>query len=130
MLDESLKRQLLDAASEVRQRAYAPYSGFHVGAALAGKSGTVYLGCNVENASYGLTICAERIAMGNAVTAGERELLGICISSAGGVSPCGACRQFLFEFAPDLIVLQWDADSDKLVAESSLRELLPNSFQL
>jgi len=95
---------LLRNALLVRSHAYAPYSKFAVGAALLGGSGRTFIGCNVENLSLGLTICAERAAVFNAVTAGERTFLGLAIvaESIQPISPCGACRQVLAEFNPDL----------------------------
>lgn len=125
-----LPEPLLQAALEVRLRAYAPYSNFLVGAAILDQAGNVHVGCNVENASYGLTQCAERTAIGSAVASGARRFTTIVIVSKGGVSPCGACRQVLAEFAPDLIVWRVDVD-DLLSAQStSLRELLPWQFTL
>lgn len=120
-------QELIEQAYRAMHQAYAPYSQFQVGAAILGKSGQVFLGCNVENASYGLTNCAERVALGAAVTAGEREFEAIAISVKGGGSPCGACRQVLNEFAPALRVLMAD-ENGELVRERSLRDLLPESF--
>src|SRR6266550_8697003 len=98
---------LIQAASAVRKQAYAPYSGFAVGAAVQCKSGAVFAGSNIENISYGLTICAERIAIGSAVAAGEREFVAIAVvaDTIEPIVPCGACRQFLAEFSPDLIIV-------------------------
>jgi cytidine deaminase len=98
---------LIRAASAARNQAYAPYSKFAVGAAVQGKSGAVFVGSNVENVSYGLTICAEQIAIGSAVAAGEREFAAIAVvaDTTDPIVPCGACRQFLAEFAPDLIIV-------------------------
>jgi len=98
---------LIRAASAARKRAYAPYSKLAVGAAVQGKSGAVFVGSNIENISYGLTICAERIALGSAVAAGEREFAAIAVvaDTTEPIVPCGACRQFLAEFAPDLIIV-------------------------
>jgi cytidine deaminase len=118
---------LLEHAAAARQAAYAPYSKFQVGAALLSASGEVFTACNVENASYGLTICAERAAVFNAVAAGQRDFtaLAICLPEAG--SPCGACRQVLHEFAPNLPILLGD-ETGQLVRLTSLAELLPDAF--
>lgn len=97
----------VDAAWQVRERAYAPYSKFQVGAALLAVDGRVFIGCNVENLSFGLTICAERVAIANAVAAGVREFECIVVvaDTAEPVSPCGACRQVMAEFGIKRIVL-------------------------
>ena len=120
---------LIAAALEARRQAYAPYSQFAVGAALLTVSGGIVTGCNVENASYGLTICAERGDACSAVAAGEREFAAIAVALAGGGTPCGACRQFLAEFNPQLPVLLVDADRPWLVIETSLASLLPSRFE-
>ena len=120
------EQQLIARAAEARQRAYAPYSGFPVGAALLGKSGRIYTGCNVENASYPLAICAERVALFKAVSEGEREFVAIAVVTASGASPCGACRQVLTEFEPDMQVLV--ATPERLVFSSTAAELLPGAF--
>jgi cytidine deaminase len=118
--------RLIAMATEARSRAYAPYSGYAVGAALLAASGNVYSGCNVENASYGLTICAERTAMCKAICAGEREFEAIAVVTENGGSPCGACRQFLAEFSPDMRVLVADAEGN--YRTFALTELLPAHF--
>lgn len=119
---------LLASAEAVRERAHAPYSRFRVGAALLGASGTVYAGCNVENRSYGLTVCAERVAIGTAVAAGEREFQAIAVvtDAAPPAAPCGMCREALSEFCPDLPVLLANVAGER--REMTLRELLPNPF--
>ena len=117
---------LIAAARQARQNAYAPYSGFAVGAALRTRSGRVFTGSNVENVSYGLTICAERVAVAKAVSEGERDLEAIAVVSEGAVTPCGACRQVLAEFNPDLRVILADVEGDP--REFRLSELLPEAF--
>jgi cytidine deaminase len=117
---------LIAAARQVYSNAYAPYSGFRVGAALQTRSGQVFTGCNVENASYGLTICAERVAVAKAVSEGERDFEAIAVISRGGVAPCGACRQFLAEFNPDLRVIVAGLEGNS--REFRLSELLPEAF--
>lgn len=118
---------LLAHAAAARQAAYAPYSQFQVGAAVLTGSGEVFTGCNVENASYGLTICAERAAVFKAVAAGQRDFTALAISLPGAGSPCGACRQVLHEFAPHLPILLGDEEG-QLVRLTSLAELLPEAF--
>ncbi len=118
--------ELIDLAKQVRKKAYAPYSRYKVGAALLGKSGTVYTGCNVENASYGHTICAERAAVLKAVSEGEREFEAVAVVTKNGGSPCGACRQVLSEFSPELII--YIADKDGEYRTATLKQLLPDSF--
>ena len=127
-MDQQQKEELLSAAVEVAKKAYAPYSQFRVGAALLGKNDVIYRGANVENASYGLTNCAERSALFNAISAGEHQFDLIAIASPGGVAPCGACRQVLHEFAPCIKILLIDTSGEKQVAELSLDMLLPNAF--
>ncbi|MBX3468818.1 MAG: cytidine deaminase [Planctomycetes bacterium] len=119
-------RALLEAARAARERAYAPYSRFRVGAALRTPGGRVYRGCNVENASFGLTICAERVALQTAVAEGERafEAVAIDAGQAAPTPPCGACRQVLAEFGVDLRVLL-AADPPVVLR---LGDLLPRSF--
>ena len=116
---------LVDAAWKVRELAYAPYSNFAVGAALLAADGRVFTGCNVENISYGLTNCAERVAIGAAVAAGVREFLAVAVVADTGVpiSPCGACRQVLAEFRVPRVML---ANRTQRL-EFSLEELLPRA---
>lgn len=118
--------QLVQMAAQARQHAYAPYSHFHVGAALVDRQGRCFSGCNVENASYGLTVCAERHAVAAALAAGSREFRTLAVVSEGGVAPCGACRQVLREFGADLRVLL--AGTDGKQRESHLAALLPEAF--
>ena len=118
--------KLLEMAVEMMNYSYVPYSHYPVGAALLGMDGKVYTGCNVENAAYGNTLCAERTALCKAVSEGAREFEAIAIAARGSAPfPCGACRQSLYEFAPDLRVLViWDGS----VRKTTLRELLPEGF--
>ena len=118
--------ELIDLARKARKRAYVPYSHYKVGAALLGKSGTVYTGCNVENASYSHTVCAERTAVLKAVSEGETEFEAIAVVTRNGGSPCGACRQVLSEFSPELII--YIADKDGEYRTTTLKQLLPDSF--
>jgi cytidine deaminase len=117
-------------AERARRQAYAPYSNFPVGAALLARDGTVVLGCNVENASYGLTVCAERNAVFQAVARGIGDFVAIAVTAreGKGAPPCGSCRQVLHEFAPKMRIL-WRDGRGKLV-ESPLDELLPHAFVL
>lgn len=117
---------LIAQARAARERAYAPYSGYRVGAALLGKSGQVYTGCNVENAVYPLVICAERTAVVKAVSEGEREFVALAVVTENGGSPCGSCRQTLREFGEDIAVLIADAAGN--YRETTIEELLPDSF--
>jgi cytidine deaminase len=121
-------KAILDAAADARRVAYAPYSRFTVGAAILTPQGIVFSGANVENASYGLTICAERAAVCAAVTAGHREFAAIAVVSAGGHAPCGACRQVLAEFGPTMRVILVDADDPSSVRTTTLDQLLPDGF--
>ena len=124
-----MKQELLNAALSARERAYAPYSKFLVGAAVLAKSGKIYTGCNIENASYGLTVCAERNALFSAVGAGEREFIALCVvgDTEAPISPCGACRQVMAEFkVPRIILANLRGD----VKEYTLEELLPYGFSL
>lgn len=129
-VDNQQQRALIDAALAARRHAHAPYSGFAVGAAVLCRSGAIYRGTNVENASYGLTICAERAAITAAIAAGESELMSLAVVSAGGATPCGACRQFAAEFGRDLPILIVDARRPSAPVERRLTELLPDSFTI
>lgn len=118
---------LVNQALVVRSRAHAPYSRFHVGAALLTSTGESFAGCNVENASFSLTLCAERVAAATAVAGGNTRWLAIAVASLGGATPCGACRQFLAEFGHDLLVITVDVQS-KQVKRFQLSTLLPYAF--
>ncbi|MFQ5813106.1 MAG: cytidine deaminase [Anaerolineae bacterium] len=118
--------ELIAKAMEARGKAYAPYSDFAVGAALLARSGRVYTGCNVENASYGLSICAERTAVFKAVSEGERDFEAIAVVTEKGVTPCGACRQMLMEFGEDIQVIAANEAGEYRVF--GLQELLPEAF--
>jgi cytidine deaminase len=126
MLKEAIAQDLVRQAIEARQRAYVPYSNFPVGASLLTRSGKIFTGCNVENASYGLTVCAERIAIWKAVSEGETEFEALAVATNIGGSPCGACRQVMAEFAPDMPVLI--ADLSGQANATSVSELLPLAF--
>lgn len=119
---------LLSFAKAAMANAYAPYSHFQVGAALLGESGRVYTGCNVENASYGATMCAERTAVFKAASEGERRFVAVAIVSSGGdfTYPCGMCRQVLAEFGLDMMVILENNKGE--VRVHTLRELLPHAF--
>jgi cytidine deaminase len=120
---------LVEQARLARERAYAPYSGFAVGAALLGRSGRVFTGCNVENASYPLSICAERVAVGKAVSEGECEFEAIAVVTATAAAPCGGCRQVLREFAgPHAALRVIIADLAGNARTFSICQLLPESF--
>ena len=120
------EKDLIEKALEARKKAYVPYSHFAVGAALLAENGRVYTGCNIENASFGLTNCAERTAMFKAVSEGAREFTAIAIASRDAAPwPCGACRQVLNEFAPNIRVLvTWQGGTES----ATLPELLPHGF--
>lgn len=122
------KKLLVKKAFEAKEKAYAPYSGFNVGAALLTKNGKIYTGCNIESASYTPTICAERTAIAKAVSEGERDIIAIAVT--GGDSqwtfPCGVCRQVIREFGKDATIII--AKSEDEYREYTLKELLPHSF--
>lgn len=120
-------QQLLEVAIAVTHNAYIPYSHYPVGAALRAVDGTVYSGCNVENAAYPATICAERTALVKAVSEGRREFDTIVVVTKNAGSPCGTCRQMLYEFAPNLRVILADLDG-KIASDTTLSALLPDGF--
>jgi cytidine deaminase len=124
------ENELIEQAKLAMGNAYAPYSGVKVGAALLDKSGRIFLGCNVENASYGLTICAERTAIGCAITSGSHDFTAIAIVNSTGkaFSPCGACCQVLAEFSDKIKVIM--VSQKGKVARSDIRSLLPDAFKL
>jgi cytidine deaminase len=127
-LDDARLDELVIKAWEARLNAYAPYSQFHVGAALLSADGRIYTGANIENASLGLSMCAERVALGTAAAAGARSFAAIAIAASEvlGVTPCGACRQVLSEFNADLPVLRCKPDGSYDVM--SLAGLVPSAF--
>jgi cytidine deaminase len=123
------EQALLDTAAAARERAYAPYSNFRVGAALLAADGRIFVGANVENAAYGSTICAERVALPAAVIQGVREFVALAVvgDGDGPCTPCGACRQVLFEFCPQLIVLAGGGDGSSRRYRLGV-DLLPDGF--
>ncbi len=127
VMNEDLDMELIQVAREARELAYAPYSGFQVGSALRARSGRIFTGCNVENSSYGLTICSERVALTKAVSEGEREFDSIAVCAPGAPAPCGACRQVLNEFCPDVAVFLIDPHATP-VGKVTLKQLLPSAF--
>ena len=127
MLTSEERERLIQTALKAREAAYAPYSGYSVGAAVLTETGKTFDGGNIENAVYPLTICAERTAIFKAVSAGEKDFRAIAVVTKNGGTPCGACRQVMAEFGSQTIVLVADA-SGKLINEFTVAELLPNSF--
>ena len=123
-----MDKKMIQMAQAVSELAYAPYSNFKVGAALLGKSGKIYQGCNIENMSYGLTVCAERVAVAKAISEGERdfEKIAIVADTDKPCPPCGMCRQFLYEFSPDMEIIMANLEGE--IFKVALRELLPNAF--
>ncbi|TWU24215.1 Cytidine deaminase [Novipirellula galeiformis] len=119
--------RLIVSATTARDQAYAPHSHFYVGAALLMHDDEIIIGCNVENASYSMCLCAERVAAASAIAAGYRSWRAIAIASVGGVPPCGACRQFLSEFGMDLHVITTDV-LDGSFKKRKLTQLFPDAF--
>jgi cytidine deaminase len=126
------KHDLIQAAAKAREGSVSPYSKFKVGAALLTKSGEIIGGANVESASYGLTCCAERVALFKALTDGRKNFIAVAVVARcdGGPMPCGACRQLLAEYAPDAKVFVADSDDLKKIREFTVRGLLPAAFVL
>jgi cytidine deaminase len=123
-------KKLVAAAAKAREGAVAPYSKFKIGAALLAKSGKIIGGANVESASYGLTCCAERVALFNALTGGERDFVAVAVVARidGGPMPCGACRQLLAEYAPNAKVFVADSNNLSKISALTVKELLPSAF--
>lgn len=120
-------QQLIEAAIAASRHAYIPYSNYRVGAALLTASGDVYGGCNIESVSFTPTVCAERTAVFKAVSEGQREFSCIAVVTRDAGSPCGVCRQVMYEFAPDMRVILADLDGNTHLV-TTLRELLPHGF--
>lgn len=125
-----MREELIKYAIEARKNAYAPYSHFNVGAALLTKNGKIYTGCNIENSSYGASVCAERVAMFKAVSEGEREFtaLALVTDTKEPVMPCGICRQVLAEFAPQLKI--YSATISGIVKETTLDKIFLDAFTI
>jgi cytidine deaminase len=130
MISDAMWRSLEEHARRASEAAYCPYSGFSVGAAVMSEDGRIFSGCNVENASYGLTICAERNAIFQAVAAGARRIVAVAIftPTEKPAAPCGACRQVINEFGPDTVVRSTCAREQDL--QWTISELLPGAFEL
>jgi cytidine deaminase len=128
-MDQKVKLNLLEHAKLAREKAYVPHSNFKVGAALLTKDGKIYEGCNIENASYGLSNCAERTAIFKAISEGDTEFEAIAVvaDTKEPVAPCGACRQVIFEFNPKMQVIMSNMHGD--VSEYTIDQLLPGAFK-
>ncbi|CAN5290875.1 cytidine deaminase [soil metagenome] len=128
MSNKNILEELVEAAKDVREKAYAPYSNFKVGAALLTKEGKIYTGCNVESASYGLTVCAERVAIWKAVSEGEKEFetIAVVADTQELTPPCGVCRQIIWEFCGDVPVIFANLKGKTETVKMS--ELLPRAF--
>jgi len=125
---EKSQKELVEAAKSVRERAIAPFSNFKVGAALLGENGEIFTGCNIENASYGLTMCAERVAIFKAVSEGAKDFTKICVAADTEelTPPCGACRQIIWEFCGDVEIVLTNLKGKTETIR--MRELLPRAF--
>ena len=119
---------LIEAALKARKSAYAPYSKFEVGAAIQDDNGSIIVGANVESASYGLSCCAERIAIFKAINEGYKNIYTITVASEGRAAPCGACRQIIAEFAPKALIIMIDAANPDSIQETYINSLLPEAF--
>ncbi|MEM9941706.1 MAG: cytidine deaminase [Planctomycetota bacterium] len=128
-MHNELEQTLLSKALEARQKAYAPYSNFKVGAALITKEGKLFTGCNVENSSYGLSFCAERTAICKAVSEGFQQFQTIVVVAHPFATPCGACRQFICEFGSDTELICADAEDVTRIKRWKISELIPDSFK-
>ena len=129
MVTPEIRQRLLDAALDVQKKAYAPYSNYFVGAALLTSDGSIFAGCNIENASYPAGICAERTALVKAVSEGHiGDWVALALVTRNGGTPCGICRQMLTEFSPELPIFIYD-ENGKLIQETTLDTLLPQSFR-
>jgi cytidine deaminase len=128
MKKETNQNSLIDKAKEARKQAYAPYSNFLVGAAIVSKSGKIYAGCNIENSSFGLTICAERVALFKAISEGEKDIqmLALVTDTKTPVWPCGGCRQVLAEFNRELLIVSSNLKGQR--KEKKLSEIFPEAF--
>ena len=127
-MEREMTQKLYETAKEAAKNAFAPFSNFHVGAALLASDGRIFTGCNVENSSYGATICAERTALVKAISEGSRDFTAIAVVSQDGEAwPCGICRQVLYEFSPEMLVI---TGNDEHLDMVKLNELLPHGFRL
>jgi cytidine deaminase len=126
-LTDDMRRSLIEQAAAAREKAYVPYSEYPVGAAILTSSGEVFTGCNIEIASFGATSCGERTAAFKAVSEGEREFRAVAVVTSNGAAPCGICRQVLYEFGPEMIVIMADPDG-VITWEGPLTDLLPYGF--
>ena len=127
-MEREMTQKLYETAKDAAKNAFAPFSNFHVGAALLASDGRIFTGCNVENSSHGATICAERTALVKAVSEGSRDFIAIAVVSQDGEAwPCGICRQVLYEFSPEMLVI---TGNDEHLDVVKLNELLPHGFRL